>query len=121
MRSWRSASSGWSGRRFRKFCPINGLALSLDEALRRLTEINPRRSRVVELRFFGGLTGAETAAALGVSEGTVERDWNLARTWLYKELYAGGELSLVSDQTVSRDHSTDSIRRRFVASPPGAA
>jgi RNA polymerase sigma factor (TIGR02999 family) len=60
--------------------------LALDEALRRLAEINPRRSRVVELRFFGGLTGAETAAALGVSDSTVERDWNLARAWLYNEL-----------------------------------
>ncbi|HKQ79648.1 MAG TPA: sigma-70 family RNA polymerase sigma factor [Blastocatellia bacterium] len=60
--------------------------LALDEALKRLAEINPRRSQVVELRFFGGLTGAETAAALGVSDGTVERDWNLARAWLYNEL-----------------------------------
>jgi RNA polymerase sigma factor (TIGR02999 family) len=60
--------------------------LALDEALNRLAQINSRRSRVVELRFFGGLTGAETAAALGVSEGTVERDWNLARAWLYNEL-----------------------------------
>jgi RNA polymerase sigma factor (TIGR02999 family) len=60
--------------------------LALDEALHRLAEINSRRSRVVELRFFGGLTGAETAAALGVSEGTVERDWILARAWLYNEL-----------------------------------
>ncbi len=60
--------------------------LALDEALHRLAATNARRSRVVELRFFGGLTGAETAAALGVSEGTVERDWNLARAWLYNEL-----------------------------------
>ena len=60
--------------------------LALDEALDRLTEINPRRSQVILLRFFGGLTGAETAAALGVSEGTVERDWSLARAWLYNEL-----------------------------------
>ena len=60
--------------------------LALDEALCRLAEINPRRSRVVELRFFGGMTGAETAAALGVSDGTVERDWNMARAWLYNEL-----------------------------------
>ena len=50
------------------------------------SEVNSRRSRVVELGFFGGLTGAETAAALGVSEGTVERDWILARAWLYNEL-----------------------------------
>jgi RNA polymerase sigma factor (TIGR02999 family) len=60
--------------------------LALDEALQRLAEINPRRCRVVELRFFGGLTGAETAAALGVSDSSVERDWNLARAWLYNEL-----------------------------------
>lgn len=61
--------------------------LALDEALHRLAKINPRRSQVVELRFFGGLTGVEAAAALGVSEGTVERDWNLARAWLYNELH----------------------------------
>ena len=60
--------------------------LALDEALNRLAKINPRRSQVVELRFFGGLTGVEAAAALGVSEGTVERDWSLARAWLYNEL-----------------------------------
>jgi len=60
--------------------------LALDEALDRLTEINPRRGQVILLRFFGGLTGAETAAALGVSEVTVERDWSLARAWLYNEL-----------------------------------
>ena len=60
--------------------------LALDEALTRLADLNSRRSQVVELRFFGGLTGAETAAALGVSEGSVARDWNLARAWLYKEL-----------------------------------
>ena len=60
--------------------------LALDEALRRLAEINARRARVVELRFFGGLTGQETAAALDVSEGTIERDWTLARAWLYNEL-----------------------------------
>ena len=60
--------------------------LALDEALDRLTEINPRRSQVILLRFFGGLTEAETAVALGVSEGTVERDWSLARAWLNREL-----------------------------------
>ncbi len=60
--------------------------LALDEALDRLTNINLRRSRVVELRFFGGLTNPETAVALGVSEATVERDWKLARAWLYNEL-----------------------------------
>jgi DNA-directed RNA polymerase specialized sigma24 family protein len=48
--------------------------LALDEALHRLAALNPRRSRMVALRFFGGLTGAETAAALGVSDGAVESD-----------------------------------------------
>lgn len=60
--------------------------LALDEALDRLAGVNVRRSRVVELRFFGGLTNPETAVALGVSEATVERDWKLARAWLYNEL-----------------------------------
>jgi len=60
--------------------------LALDAALHRLAEINPRRSRGVELRFFGGLSTSEIAVALGVSEGTVERDWNLSRAWLYNEL-----------------------------------
>jgi RNA polymerase sigma factor (TIGR02999 family) len=60
--------------------------LALDEALHRLAKINLRRSRVVELRFFGGLTTSEIAVALAVSEGTVERDWNLSRAWLYNEL-----------------------------------
>jgi RNA polymerase sigma factor (TIGR02999 family) len=60
--------------------------LALDEALRRLAANNARRARVVELRFFGGLTGQETAAVLDVSEGTIERDWTLARAWLYNEL-----------------------------------
>jgi RNA polymerase sigma factor (TIGR02999 family) len=60
--------------------------LALDEALQRLAQINARRSRTVELRFFGGLNNQETAVVLGVSEGTVERDWTLARAWLYKAL-----------------------------------
>jgi RNA polymerase sigma factor (TIGR02999 family) len=60
--------------------------LSLDEALHRLAEIDPRRSRVVELRFFGGLDNDEIAAVLKISPNTVTRDWNLARAWLYQEL-----------------------------------
>ncbi|MCG3162478.1 MAG: hypothetical protein JMDDDDMK_03733 [Acidobacteria bacterium] len=60
--------------------------LALDEALRRLAERKPQHSRIVELRFFGGLTIEETAAALGISHATVERDWKLARAWLYVEL-----------------------------------
>lgn len=60
--------------------------LALDEALHKLARNKPQHSRVVELRFFGGLTIAEAAEALGVSHATVERDWSFARAWLYGEL-----------------------------------
>lgn len=62
--------------------------LALDEALGRLTAIHPQQSRVVEMRFFGGLTIEETAEAMGLSHATVERDWSMARAWLYCELKA---------------------------------
>ena len=58
----------------------------LDEALDSLTEIDPRRAQVIELRFFGGLTVEETAEVLKVSPQTVMRDWRLARAWLSREL-----------------------------------
>ena len=64
--------------------------VALDEALERLAKIDPRRSEVVELRFFGGLGVEETAEALKVSRHTIMRDWPLARTWLYRELRRGG-------------------------------
>lgn len=60
--------------------------LALDEALSKLATLKPQHSRVVELRFFGGLTIEETAALLGVSHATVERDWTFARAWLRHEL-----------------------------------
>lgn len=60
--------------------------LALDEALRRLEAANERRCRVVECRFFAGLSIEETAEALGVSPGTVKRDWRLARLWLNRQL-----------------------------------
>src|SRR5690606_2248630 len=63
------------------------LVVSLDEALDRLTQLNERVGRVVELRFFGGLTEEEAAEVLGVSTRTVRRDWSKAKVWLYKELY----------------------------------
>jgi RNA polymerase sigma factor (TIGR02999 family) len=62
--------------------------LALDDALTRLAELNPRLSRVVECRFFGGLTEEEIAEALGVTTRTVKRDWAKARGWLYQELTA---------------------------------
>ncbi len=60
--------------------------IALDEALQRLTEIDPRRGRVVELRFYGGLSIEETANVLKISPNTVMRDWNLAKAWLFKEI-----------------------------------
>jgi RNA polymerase sigma factor (TIGR02999 family) len=60
--------------------------LALDEALSRLEALEPRWSRLVELRFFAGLTVGETASVLGVSPATVKRDWSFARGWLYREL-----------------------------------
>jgi RNA polymerase sigma-70 factor (ECF subfamily) len=60
--------------------------VALDEALRSLAEIDPRRSQVVELRFFGGLNIEETAEILKISPTTVERDWIIARAWLHKNL-----------------------------------
>jgi RNA polymerase sigma factor (TIGR02999 family) len=60
--------------------------LALDEALTRLTTLDPEQSRVVELRFFGGLTIEETAEVMDVSPATVGREWTLAKAWLYAEL-----------------------------------
>lgn len=60
--------------------------VALDDALKRLASIDPRKGQVVELRFFGGLTAEETAAVLKISPETVLRDWNLAKVWLLREL-----------------------------------
>jgi len=60
--------------------------LDLDEALTALSKLDERQSQVVELRFFGGLTEGEIAEVLKVSERTVQSDWNLARSWLLREL-----------------------------------
>ena len=60
--------------------------LALDQALTRLEALEPRWSRLVELRFFAGLTVHETAAVTGTSPATVKRDWSLARAWLHRDL-----------------------------------
>ena len=60
--------------------------IRLDEALKSLAERDPRRSQVVELRYFGGLNNEEIAGVLNVSQNTVTRDWNMARAWLYQQL-----------------------------------
>jgi RNA polymerase sigma factor (TIGR02999 family) len=62
--------------------------LEVDAAIERLAEEDPRKARVVELRFFGGLSVEETAEALGVSARTVHTDWAFARAWLYRTLTA---------------------------------
>ena len=63
--------------------------VALDEALERLAAIDPQQSRVVELKFFSGLSVEETAEVLGVSTRTVKRDWNVAKAWLRREISEG--------------------------------
>jgi RNA polymerase sigma factor (sigma-70 family) len=64
--------------------------IALDEALQRLAGLSPRQALMVETRFFGGLSVAETAELLEVSAITVERDWRAARAWLSRELRSVG-------------------------------
>jgi RNA polymerase sigma factor (TIGR02999 family) len=61
---------------------------ALDEALKRLADLDPQQSRIIELRFFGGLSIEETAEALNISPATVKRDWAMARAWLFREITA---------------------------------
>lgn len=63
--------------------------LALDEALSSLAAIDPRKAQIVELKYFGGMTIEETANVLGVSTPTVERDWQMARIWLHREISQG--------------------------------
>ena len=63
--------------------------IALDDALGSLAEIDPQQARIVELRFFGGLTIEETAEVLDISPATVKRDWNWAKAWLYREIKRG--------------------------------
>jgi RNA polymerase sigma factor (TIGR02999 family) len=65
--------------------------LALDEALEKLAVLDPRKSQIVELRYFGGLTVEETAAFLKLSDRTVKREWRMAKVWLYRAL-SGEEL-----------------------------
>jgi RNA polymerase sigma factor (TIGR02999 family) len=69
-----------------KASPRSADLVALDDALKSLEAIDPRKSRVVELRYFGGLDLDEVAVVVGVSVATVRRDWSLARAWLYREL-----------------------------------
>ena len=65
------------------------IAEAADDALSCLAEVDPRKSRMVEMRFFGGLSLAETAEALNVSPSSVRRKWSIAPDWLYRELSNG--------------------------------
>jgi RNA polymerase sigma factor (TIGR02999 family) len=79
-----------------KVAPANDVdVLDLDAALTRLDEFDARKSRIAELRFFAGLSLDETADALGVSLATVERDWQAARAWLFRELTARADTAKV--------------------------
>jgi RNA polymerase sigma-70 factor (ECF subfamily) len=60
--------------------------VAIDDALKTLDQIDPRKGRVVELRFFGGLSVEETAEVLAISPATVMRDWKLAKAWLSREI-----------------------------------
>src|SRR5215204_7490020 len=94
-RSRRAAKRG--GRQFRlSLSKVDRVAsgpdldlLALDEALGRLEAIDPQKSRVVELRYFGGLGIEETAEVIGISPATVKRDWSMARAWLRSEIGEG--------------------------------
>lgn len=66
-------------------------AIDLNRSLEKLEQLDPAWGRIVELRFFGGLTVEETASVLGRSPATVKREWALAKGWLYRELTGGGE------------------------------
>jgi RNA polymerase sigma-70 factor (ECF subfamily) len=66
--------------------------LAVDEVLARLTKLDPRQGRVVELRYFGGLSVEETAAAMGIATRTVKLDWAIAKGWMKSQLRPGGRL-----------------------------
>ncbi len=74
--------------------------VELDEALKQLSRMDPQQGRIVELRYFAGLTIEETAAVLGISAATVKRDWNLARAWLAREIKRGAR---ARDGAVGKD------------------
>ena len=71
------------------FAPEQSMQMvKLDESMERLAKIDPRQSKIVELRFFGGLTVEQTAEVLGISPKTVKRDWSIAKAWLHGDLKA---------------------------------
>jgi RNA polymerase sigma-70 factor, ECF subfamily len=81
--------------------------LALDEALASLSKLDPRKERLVELRYFGGLSVEEAAEVLGISPETAKRDWRMAKTWLFSELTSGSKC----DQSAAGATAPNSIRR----------
>lgn len=77
--------------------------IALDEALQELAKLDPRKSRIVEMRYFGGLTGEETAEALGISTATVARDWETAKAWLLRELSRTESMARPAANTSTQD------------------
>jgi RNA polymerase sigma factor (TIGR02999 family) len=69
--------------------PVDLDAIALDDALKSLEQLDPKKGRLVELRFFGGLTIEETAEVMGTSAGTVKREWQFAKVWLYRHMQHG--------------------------------
>jgi RNA polymerase sigma factor (TIGR02999 family) len=69
--------------------PVDIDAIALDDALASLERLDPRKGRMVELRFFGGLTLEETAEVMGTSVATVKREWQFAKVWLYRQMQGG--------------------------------
>ena len=95
MRAGMAGPSGAAGRRtsfwttstFPAQAPVDAVdAYALDQALSRLEALDPHQGRLVELRYFGGMTIEETATVMGISTATIKRDWAVARAWLYREL-----------------------------------
>jgi RNA polymerase sigma-70 factor (ECF subfamily) len=82
--------------------------IALEEALERLAALDPRKARVVELRFYGGLTVDEVAEVLEISRATVEREWSFARAWLFDAIEGGGSRPDAGDS--KRDTSSEDDR-----------
>jgi RNA polymerase sigma factor (TIGR02999 family) len=81
--------------------PVDIDAIALDDALTSLEQLDPRKGRLVELRFFGGLTVEETAEVMGTSAGTVKREWQFAKAWLYRRMKQGSSSDVPDDEMPS--------------------
>jgi RNA polymerase sigma factor (TIGR02999 family) len=81
--------------------PVDIDAIALDDALTSLEQLDPRKGRLVELRFYGGLTVEETAEVMGTSAGTVKREWQFAKAWLYRRMKQGSSSDVPDDEIPS--------------------